>query len=141
MPKSTRSAPPKRLSIGLDSPFARRSSQRPRKAPKRVAFDINLGAIGGGGDGGKGGVNGGDEGGGESSAPRDFAPSAFSAPKETAAARNARKVQVLFVLAKRSFFAIVRSRLADSVSFARRRNDVLVSMMLRRNDKLVNTRL
>jgi len=101
MPKSTRSAPPKRLSTGLDSPFARRSSQRPRKTSKRVAFDINLGAIDGDDDGGEEGVNGDDEGDGESFAPRDLVPSAFFAPKETVVARNARKVQKLDALRAR----------------------------------------
>jgi flagellar biosynthesis GTPase FlhF len=99
MPKSTRSAPPKRLSTGLDSPSARRSSQRPRKTPKRVAFDINTGAIGNGG--GEGGINRGGGGGGEPSAPCGPAPGASSTPKETAAARNARKVKELDALRAR----------------------------------------
>jgi len=98
MPKSTRSAPPKRLSTGLDSPSARRGSQRPRKAPKRVAFDLNSGTTGSD----EGGVNADDGGGGESSAPRGRVPSASaSAPKETAAARNARKVKELEALCAR----------------------------------------
>jgi hypothetical protein len=36
----------------------------------------------------------------------------------------------LFVLAKRSFFAIVRNRLVGNVSFARRRNDARCRMQL-----------
>jgi flagellar biosynthesis GTPase FlhF len=96
MPKTTRSAPPKRLSTGLDSPSARRGSQRPRKAPKRVAFDLNSGIT----DSGEGGVNADGGGGGESSASRGRALGA-SASKETVAARNARKVKELEALRAR----------------------------------------
>jgi len=101
MPKFTRSAPSKRLSIDLDSPFARRSSQRPKKAPKRVAFDINLGAIDDDDDDDEEGVNGGDKGDGEPSTPRDPALNAFFASKETVVARKARKVQKLDALRAR----------------------------------------
>jgi len=101
MPKSTHSAPPKRLSIDLDSPFARRSNQRPKKAPKRVAFDINLSAIGGDDDDNEEDVNEDDKEDGESSTSRDFASNAFFAPKETVVARNARKVQKLNALRAR----------------------------------------
>jgi len=93
MPKSTRSAPPKRLSIDLDSPFARRSNQRLRKASKRVAFDINPSAIDDDDDNDEEDVNEGDEEDGESFAPRDPAPNAFFASKEIVVARNVHKVQ------------------------------------------------
>ena len=99
MSKSTRFAPPKRLSIGLDNPSARRSNQRPKKAPKRIAFDINLGATNDDDDDNdEEDVNEGDEEDGESFAPRDPAPNAFFASKETVVARNARKVQKLNAL-------------------------------------------
>jgi len=98
MSKSTRFAPPKRLSIGLDNPSARRSNQRPKKAPKRIAFDINLGATNDDDDDNEEGVNEGDKGGDESSISRGSAPNAFFASKETVVARNARKVQKLNAL-------------------------------------------
>jgi len=101
MPEFTRFAPSKRLFIGLDSPFARRSSQRLKKAPKRVAFDINLGAIDGDDNDDEEGVNEGDEEGGKSFAFRDSALNAFFASKKTVVARNARKVQKLDALRAR----------------------------------------
>jgi hypothetical protein len=119
MPKSTRSASPKRLCSGLDSLSAYRRGQRPKKAPKRVAFNLNQGA--GGGVGGVGGgdepsaprnpaAGGGDGGtadgeGGKSSAPApasdSSAPKRKTTPKETDVARQARKLQQLADLKER----------------------------------------
>jgi len=95
MPKFTRFASSKRLSIDLDSPFARHSSQRPKKASKRVAFDINLDAIDDDDDDGEEDVNEDDKGDSKSFASRDLVLSAFFASKKIVVARNARKVQKL----------------------------------------------